>query len=247
MKILVCISHVPDTTTKVRFVDNDSRLDTGGIQWIINPWDELALTRALELKDQGLVNAVDVVNVGNAQTEATLRKALATGADQAWRLDAEPQDTFQTASVLAAWLKEQAYDIILTGISSSDYNGGAMGVMLAELTGLNSIASVTSLSIQDGKITLSRDMEGGQEVLETMAPVVVIVQKGIALEPRIPSMRGIMQARQKPLQVVGVNLPQARLAHDRFRLPQAKGGCRMIDPENLQELVRLLKEESRVL
>lgn len=247
MKILVCISNVADTTTKVKFTDGDTRLDPTGVQWIINPWDELALTRALELKDQGAVTEVDVVNVGSSVTEATLRKALATGADKAWRIDADPVDALQTAAVLAAWLKTQSYDIILSGVSSSDYNGGAMGAMLAVYMKLPSIAAVSKLDIIDGHARVHREIDGGQEVVDVTAPFLAIVQKGIAMEPRIPSMRGIMQARQKPLEVIATVLPPAKAEHLHFILPKPKGACKMIDPERPEELLRLLREEARVL
>ncbi len=241
------MSNVPDTTTKVRFTDGNTRLDAAGIQWIINPWDELALTRALELKDAGAISAVEVINVGPALTEATLRKALAIGADKAWRIDAETADGYQVAQLLAQWLKDQAFDILLAGVESSDYNSSGVGIMLAALAGIPSVSNVSGLSIEGGQVILKREIEGGQQQLKAHGPFLAVVQKGIALEPRIPSMRGIMTARTKPLEVVPAHPVAARTAYQAFSLPQPKGSCRMVDPEQPDELFRLLHEEARVI
>jgi len=247
MKLLICISNVPDTTTKIRFTDNNSRLDESGIQWIINPWDELALTRAMELKDAGAVNEVHVINVGPALTEATLRKALAVGADKAFRIDAAVQDGYQVAALLAAWLKEHPYDMVLTGIESSDFNSSGVGVMVAELAGLPCVPGISGMEIQGGDVSLRREIEGGQQQLSVKGPFLAIVQKGIAKEPRIPSMRGIMMARSKPLEVVQAPAGEARLTYLSYTLPQPKGACRMVDPEQAGELIRLLHEEAKVI
>jgi electron transfer flavoprotein beta subunit len=247
MKILVCMSNVPDTTTKVRFTENNTSLDTSGIQWVINPWDELALTRAIELKEAGAVSRVDVINVGPSLTEATLRKALAVGADGAFRIDAQPGDGFEVATLLAGWIKENPYDIILSGIESSDYNSAAVGVMTAELAGMASVSSVTRLEIENGQLILQREIEGGQQKLKVNAPVLAVVQKGIAKEPRIPAMRGIMMARQKPLQVLPATSAEARSKTLQYKLPEPKGSCKMLDPEQAELLFKLLHEEAKVL
>lgn len=247
MKIIVCMSNVPDTTTKIRFKDDNTNLDTSGVQWIINPWDELALTRALELKDAGAVGQVDVVNVGPSLTEATLRKALAVGADKAYRIDAEPADGLQAATLLAGWLKENPYDIVLTGIESSDFNSSGVGVMIAELAGLKSVSSVTKLDIADSKVTLNREIEGGQQKLGVATPFLAVVQKGIAIEPRIPAMRGIMMARKKPLEAVPAELPPPPAKYISYELPRPKGECKLIDAEQPGELFRLLHEEAKVI
>lgn len=241
------MSNVPDTTTKVRFTDGNTRLDAAGIQWIINPWDELALTRALELKDAGAITQVEVINVGPAATEATLRKALAIGADKAWRIDADTADGFQVAQLIADWLKGQSYDIVLAGIESSDYNSSGVGVMLASLAGIPSVSNVSGLNIENAQVTLKREIEGGQQQLRISGPFLAVVQKGIALEPRIPSMRGIMMARTKPLEVATGQAASARTGYVSFSLPQPKGSCRMVDPEQPDELFRLLHEEARVI
>lgn len=247
MRILVCISNVPDTTTKVRFTDGNTKLDAGGIQWIINPWDELALTRALELKDAGAVTQVEVINVGPALTEATLRKALAIGADKAYRIDAETADGYQVASLLGSWIKHNPFDIVLAGIESSDYNSSGVGVMAAELSGLASVSNVSGLEIEGGKVILKREIDGGQQKVRVNGPFLAVVQKGIAKEPRIPSMRGIMMARSKPLEVVSAAPDDARTVYHSFGLPQPKGACTMVDPEQPDELFRLLHNEAKVI
>jgi len=248
MKILICISNVPDTTTKVRFTDNNTQFDTNGVQWIINPWDELALTRAIELRESaGNVEKITVLNVGPKETENTLRKALAVGADNAIRVDANPVDAYDTAFQLSEVIRQGEYDIIMCGIESSDYNGNAVGGMLAEILDYPSISSVSKIDIENGNLTVQREIDGGQEVLETKLPLVAIVQKGIAINPRIPAMRGIMMARQKPLEVKEpVSCEDLTTFHD-YELPKPKGACKMVSADDMSELVRLLHEEAKVI
>lgn len=245
MKILVLISNVPDTTTKIRFTGDNTAFDANGVQWIINPWDELALTRAVELKEAGAVEKITVANVGAQITEPTLRKALAVGADDAVRIDAEPKDAFTVAKQIAEVAKD--YDIILAGIEASDYNGSAVGGMLAELLDFNSVSAVSGLNIENGELIINREIDGGSQVLTVAAPVVLIVQKGIAKEPRIPAMRGIMMARKKPLNVIAAIDVEAKTTLVDFELPPPKAACKMIDEENAKELIALLHEEAKVL
>ena len=249
MNILVCISNVPDTTTKIRFTDNNTTFDNTGVQWIINPWDELALTRALELKEAsgGSIEKITVINVGPQASEPTIRKALAIGADDAVRIDAEATDGYSVASHLASYLKDNAFDIILCGIDSSDYNGSLVGGMLAEFLDMPSVSSVSKLDIEGGEIKLNREIDGGSEVLATETPFVAVVQKGIALEPRIPSMRGIMMARKKPLNVVAGAGEDALTEFVSYEMPPAKAACKMVDAENVKELVDLLHNEAKVI
>jgi len=249
MKILICISNVPDTTTKIRFVDNNTAFDTNGVQWIINPWDELALTRALELKEAsgGAIEKVSVISVGPQGAEPTIRKALAIGADDAIRVNAEPADAYGVAFQISEAVKDLGYDIIITGIESSDYNGAAIGGMLAEFLGFPSVSSVSKIDIEGGNVNLKREIDGGSEVVATQLPFVAVIQKGIALEPRIPSMRGIMMARKKPLNIVeGVTVETMTEFVD-YELPPAKAACKMVDPENMKELVDLLHTEAKVI
>ena len=247
MKVLICISNVPDTTTKIRFNADNTAFDTAGIQWIINPWDELALTRALELKETtgGTIEKITVVAVGLKDAEPTLRKALAIGADDAVRIDAEPKDAFFVAEQLAQVAKD--YDIILCGIEASDYNGSAVGGMLSEFLNIPSVSSVSKLIIENGDVKVNREIDGGSETLSTEVPFVAIVQKGIALEPRIPSMRGIMMARKKPLNVLPAVETEALTEFVSYELPPAKAACKIVDAENVKELVNLLHNEAKVI
>ncbi len=249
MNILVCISNVPDTTTKIRFTDNDTRFDVSGVQWIINPWDELALTRALELKEAsaGAIDKISVISVGPKECEPTLRKALAIGADDAIRIDGEANDAYNVSFELSEYLKESPYDLILCGIDSSDYNGSLVGGMLSEFLDYTSISSVSKLDIEGGNVTINREIDGGSEVLNAELPLVAIVQKGIAFEPRIPSMRGIMMARKKPLIVIPAASGEEQTTFEKFELPPPKAACKMVDAENPKELIDLLHNEAKVL
>lgn len=249
MKILICISNVPDTTTKIRFVNDNTAFDTNGVQWIINPWDELALTRALELKETtgGAIEKVTVINVGTRDTEPTLRKALAIGADDAIRVNAEPKDAYFVAYQISEAVKNEGYDMIIAGIDSSDYNGAAVGGMLAEFLGVPSVSSVSSIEVEGGNISLKREIDGGSEVIGTQLPFVAIIQKGVAIEPRIPSMRGIMMARKKPMNIVEPVEVDPLTEFVSYELPKAKAACKMVDPENMKELVNLLHTEAKVI
>ncbi len=249
MKILVCISNVPDTTTKIRFNSDMTEFDSSGVQWIINPWDELALTRALELKEQsgGAIEKVTVLNVGTKDAEPTIRKALAIGADDAFRIDTEAKDSFQVAEELAAFVKDNPYEVVLCGIDSSDYNGSMVGGMLAEFLEVPSITAVSGMDIENGEVKVKREIDGGQQHLSSELPFIAVVQKGIAIEPRIPSMRGIMMARKKPLQVVESSNQPELTDHKSFEKPEAKPSCKMIEEDNIEELVNILRDELKVI
>ncbi len=249
MKLAVCLGNVPDTTTKVKFTNNNTAFDKTGVQWIINPWDELALTRAIELKEDSgnPVDTVTVITVGLVDAEPTIRKALAIGADNANRIDAEPTDAYAVAAQLAEHFKKNDFDIILCGIESSDYNGFAVGGMLAEFLDYPSVSAVSSLAITGNDIEVTRDIDGGKEIVQVAPPFVAVVQKGIAKEPRIPAMRGIMMARKKPLEVVESASVEAMTEFAGFEPPKSKPPCKMIDAENVKELVELLQNEAKVL
>ena len=249
MRIIICISNVPDTTTKIKLTADSRSIDLNGVQWIINPWDELALTRALELREvqPPVITQVTVITVGKADTEPTLRKALAVGADDAIRIDEAATDAFSVASHLAEALRQEQYDIILCGIESSDHNGAAVGGMLAELLGIPSVSSVSSLALEEGSISLSREIDGGKETIALNGPFVGIVQKGIAIVPRIPSMRGIMTARTKPLKVVPASASKIFTSITGYALPAPKASCHMVPADQMKELVRLLHEEAKVI
>lgn len=249
MKILVCISNVPDTTTKIKLGSDSASIDYSGVQWILNPWDELALTRALELMEAsaGAIEKVDVVGVGDALAEPTLRKALAIGANEAFRIDVPALDSYSTAAELAAFAAGKGYDLILAGIESSDFNGNAVGGMFAEMIGYQSFSAVSGLDWKEGSFVLKREIDGGFQQIKVDLPAVLIVQKGIALDPRIPSMRGIMMSRTKPFQVIEGVKKAASSTMLSFSMPPAKAACKMIPEDNAGELINLLKNESKVL
>ncbi len=245
MKILVCITHVPDTTSKIAFTDNDTKFDTSGVQFIIGPYDDYALARAVELKEAS-GGTITVLNVGGAETEPTIRKALAIGADEAIRVNTEPTDSFYVAQQIAAVAKDGGYDLILMGRESIDFNGGMVHGMVGELLNMPSISPVMTLDIDGGKATMTREIEGGTEKLEVSLPFVAGCQEPIA-EWKIPNMRGIMSARTKPLNVVEPQDVAPATTLQQFELPPAKGSVKMIDADNVSELVDLLKNEAKVL
>jgi electron transfer flavoprotein beta subunit len=245
MKFLVCITQVPDTTTKISFTPDKKAFNPTGVQFIINPYDEIALTRALELKE-ALGGTVTAINVGLTNTEPNLRKALAIGADDAIRVNAETSDAYFVAFQIAEIAKKNGYDVILTGKESIDFNGGQVPTMLGELMGIASVSVATKLDINGTVATLEREIDGGKEVLETKLPFVAGAQKGMA-EPRIPNMRGIMTARTKPLVVFEPAACDMLSNSVLFDLPTAKGECKMIDPNNVAELVNLLHTEAKAI
>jgi electron transfer flavoprotein beta subunit len=249
MKILVCISNVPDTTTKIKFVENFTKLDTTGIQWVINPWDELSLTRALELKDDASsgITQVTVAHVGLAGSEPTIRKALAIGADDAIRVNADPVDAYFVTAQLAEVIRANPYDIILCGIESSDYNGSTVGGMLSEFLGIPSVSAVSSLKIENGGVVITREIDGGKETLTVPIPFVAIVQKGIAKEPRIAAMRGIMMARTKPLKITEPAAIEPMTEVVQFEMPKPRTACKFIDPEHPKQLIELLQNEAKII
>jgi len=248
MKILVCISHVPDTTSKINFTEGDTKFDTNGVQFVINPNDEFGLTRAMWFKEkQGA--SVDVVNVGGAETEPTLRKALAIGADKAIRVNAEATDGFFVARQLAAVVKEGGYDLVIAGRESIDYNGGMVPGMLAELTGANFVNTCIGLEIDGTAATAEREIDGGKETSTTSLPLVIGGQKGLVEESdlRIPNMRGIMMARKKPLNVIDPVDAGKETAAVKFEKPAPKGAVKLVDAENIDELINLLHNEAKVI
>jgi electron transfer flavoprotein beta subunit len=249
MKILVCISNVPDTTTKVKFIEADTKLDSTGVQWVINPWDELSLTRALELKDDATtgVKSVTVAHVGPATSEPTIRKALAIGADDAIRINAEPADGYFVAAQLAEVIKKEQFDIILCGIESSDFNGSVTGGMIAEFLGIPSVSAVSGIKIENGKAVITREIDGGREVVSVPVPFVGIVQKGIAKEPRIAAMRGIMMARTKPVKLYEPIAVEPMTKILVFEKPSPRSACKYIDAENPKLLIDLLQNEAKII
>lgn len=248
MKILVCISHVPDTTSKINFTDGDTKFDTNGVQFVINPNDEFGLTRAMWFKEkQGA--SVDVINVGGPETEPTLRKALAIGADTAIRVNTPATDGFAVAKQLANVAKDGGYDLIIAGRESIDYNGGMVPGMLAQLLGANFVTNCISLEVDGTNAKAVREIDGGKETVSTTLPLVIGGQKGLVEESdlRIPNMRGIMQARQKPLNVVEPVDATKETSTVKFEKPEPKGAVKLVSPDNLDELVNLLHNEAKVI
>lgn len=247
MKILVLLSQVPDTTARIAFTDGNTKFDTNGVTFIVNPYDEwYALVRALELKEAAGAGSVTTITVGGADTEATIRKGLAIGADEAVRVDIQPTEALQVAEQVAAYAKDKGFDLILAGKETIDYNGAQVGGMVAELLDLPYIPLVGKLDISGTTATVERDVPGGVEVLEVALPAVLSAAKGMA-EQRIPNMRGIMAARTKPLTV----LPGAttdNVAHTAlFELPPPKGAVKMISAEDAGKLIELLHTEAKVI
>lgn len=248
MKVLVCISHVPDTTSKINFTNNNQEFDKNGVQFVINPYDEFGLTRALWIKEkQG--GSITVINVGRQETEPTLRKALAIGADDAIRIDADPVDGYYVATQIAAVVKENNYDLVIAGRESIDYNGGQVPGMIAAMLKWPFINACVGMEIEGDKASLTREIDGGKEKLSASFPMVIGGQKGLVEEKdlRIPNMRGIMSARSKPLQVKEAGEAAIKTKVGTFEKPAPKGNVKMIDPANMDELVSLLHNEAKVI
>ncbi len=245
MKILVCITHVPDTTSKINFKDNNTKFDSTSVQYIIGPYDDYALARAIEIKE-ATGATVTVLNVGTAETEPTIRKALAIGADDAIRINAEPTDSFFVATQIADQASAGSFDLILMGRESIDYNSGVVHAMVGELLGIPSVSPVMKLDLEGTTAKLAREIEGGKEHLEVNLPFVAGCQEPIA-EWKIPNMRGIMSARTKPLKVVEAKAVDSGVSTIKYELPPPKGAVKMIPADNVAELVTLLKNEAKVL
>jgi electron transfer flavoprotein beta subunit len=247
MKILVCISKTPDTTAKIAFTDNNTKFDSNGVQWIINPYDEwYALVRAIELKEKDASTVIHLITVGGADAEPIIRKALALGGDEAFRVNADNHDSYYIASQIAAIAKQGSYDLVFTGKETIDYNGSSIGGMVAELLDLPYVSLATKFELSGTKATITREIEGGEEINEVDLPLVVSAQKGMA-EQRIPNMRGIMAARTKPLKVSEPVSVTELTSVTNFGLPPAKAGVKLVPADNVEELARLLNEEAKAI
>ena len=248
MNVLVCISNVPDTTSKINFKEDNTAFETQGVQFIINPNDEFGLTRAVWLQ-QKVAAKVTVVTVGNASCEPILRKCLAIGADQAIRINAEPQDGFEVAAQLTALCQTNSYDLIIAGRESIDYNGGMVGGMLATNLNMPYVANCIQLDIEGAKLQLQREIDGGKESLQASLPIVIGAQKGLVEEKDliIPNMRGIMQARQKPLEVIPPIETETATTVEIFEKPAEKGRVKLINADDIDGLIDLLENEAKVL
>ncbi|PZX65851.1 electron transfer flavoprotein subunit beta/FixA family protein [Hydrotalea sandarakina] len=247
MKILVCISKTPDTTAKIAFKNNNTQFEDAGVQWIINPYDEwYALVRAIELKEKDPSAVLHLITVGGADCDAIIRKALALGGDEAMRIDLETDDAYTIATQIATVAKEGNYDLIFTGKETIDYNGSAIGGMIAAELNIPYISLATQFELNGSEAKVTREIEGGEEVDVVNLPAVISCQKGMA-EQRIPNMRGIMAARTKPLKVLNAVATEALTHIVAFELPPAKAGVKLVPADNVEELVRLLHEEAKVI
>ena len=248
MNIVVCISSVPDTTSKINFTENNTKFDSSGIQFVINPNDEFGLTKAMVLKEAN-GGTVKVITVGNTSTEPIIRKTLAIGADSAIRINKTATDSYTTALEIANYLKENPADLIIAGKESLDYNGGAVPAMIAEMLDLPFVNACNGLEIAGTDAIVSREIDGGKENLSASLPLVIGGQKGLVEESalRIPNMRGIMQARSKPLEVIEASTLEDFTTSISFEKPLEKGACRLVDAENVAELVNLLHNEAKVI
>ena len=248
MKILVCISHVPDTTSKINFTNGDSEFDTNGVQFVINPNDEFGLTRAIWFQEQQGAT-VTVANVGGPETEPTLRKALAIGANEAIRVNATPADGFFVAKQLAEVIKNGAYDVIIAGKESLDYNGGMVPGMIAGILGYNFVNSCTEIKMEGSNVKAIREIDGGKETVSTTLPIIIGAQKGLVEEKdlRIPNMRGIMTARTKTLTVLEAVAASVNTKAIKFEKPAPKSAVKLVAADNLDELIHLLHNEAKVI
>ncbi len=245
MKILVCISNVPDTTTKITFTNDNTQFNTAGVQFIVNPYDEIALSRAIELCEGGK-GTVTVINVGEIATEPTIRKALAIGADDAVRIDASPRDAYFTAFQIAEYAKSNDFDMILCGRESIDYNGSQVAAMIGEFMDIPSISIIKKLDFDGTTATIDREIEGGKEIISVTGKFVASCAEGTA-EAKIPNMRGIMSARTKPLQVIAAQEIEELGKVTKFETPTPRGTVKLIAAENAEELISLLHTEAKVI
>lgn len=247
MKILVCISPVPDTTSKIAFSDNNTQFVTQGLTMVINPYDEwYALVRALELKEANIAKSITLVSVGGADTEAVMRKALALGGDEAVRIDYDSKDPYVIANQIVAYAKNENFDLILTGKETTDYNNGSVGAMIAALLDQNYIGFASKLDISSNTATVNQEIDGGEQTVTCPLPLVVSCQKGMA-EARIPNMRGIMAARTKPLNVISGADVQALTSITSYEMPAAKTGVKLFTLDQVDELVAALHNDAKVI
>jgi electron transfer flavoprotein beta subunit len=246
MKILVCISNVPDTTTKIEFQNGDTEFKSAGVQFIINPYDEwYALVRALELKET-LGGDVTIIHIGGADSEPTIRKGLAIGADNAVRINGDAPDAFYVADQIAEYATKNNFDLILVGKETINYNGSSVGAMVAGIMDLPFVALANKLDVNGTTAVMEHDIDGGTEVVECAMPLVISCAKGMA-EQRIPNMRGIMAARTKPLEVIEPKNSEKLTSITKYELAQGRVACKYIDANNPEELIALLHNEAKVI
>ncbi len=248
MKILVCISSVPDTTSKINFIENETKFDKSGVQYIINPNDEFGLTRAIWLKgNEGC--EVHVISVGGVDTDPILRKALAIGADQAFRVDTNPTDANQVAKEISDFVKDKEYNLIIAGRESIDYNGGMVPGMIATLINANYVSNCVSLEVSQLNFKATRETDGGKEEISGTLPLVIGGQKGLVEESDliIPNMRGIMMSRKRPLTIIEAKFQKSQTKTVKYEKLPPKSEVKLVNPENINDLIDLLHNEAKVI
>ena len=245
MKVLVCVSNVPDTTTKITFSGDNTQFNTAGVQYILNPYDEIALARAIELTEGGK-GTVTIIHVGELSSEPTIRKALAIGADNAVRINAAPRDAYFVAAQIADYAKDKGFEMILTGRESIDYNGSQLASMIGEFMDIPSISIIKKLEIDGNQASLIREIEGGKGMLQVSFPFVASCAEGVA-EAKIPNMRGIMSARTKPLEVIEASSIEKLVDFQTYSIPAARGSVTMLGADETEKLVDLLHTKSKVI
>ena len=245
MKILLCASKTPDTTTKIAFTSDKKSIETSGVQYILNPYDDHGLAKAMELKEKHSAT-LTVIHVGDASGEAILRRCLAFGADEAIRINAEPADAYFVAQEIANSVKGESFDLVVTGRESIDFNGNKVCDMLGEMLGIPSVGFVTDIQLDGGKATLKRFIDGGNEKLEVSLPVAISATKELA-EPRIPNMRGIMTSRSKPIKTIEPSSTETPVELVQFEPPVKKSSVTMIDASEAGKLIEILHNEEKVI
>ena len=245
MKILVCVSNVPDTTTKITFTNDNTQFNNEGVQFILNPYDEIALSRAIELAEGGK-GIVTVIHVGEVASEPTIRKALAIGADEAVRINAKPRDAYFVAHQIATYAKDKNFDLIFTGRESIDYNGAQVAAMVGACLDIPSISIIKNISLNDSNATIEREIEGGKEIIQVPMPLIASCAEGVAI-PKIPNIRGIMSARTKPLQVIEPTDVAKLLSFTKFSTPAPRGAVEMLSTDEVDKLVNLLHTQAKVI
>jgi electron transfer flavoprotein beta subunit len=239
MKILVCISCVPDTTSKVSFTD-DNKFNKENIQFIIGPYEDYALARAVELKEKNSEIDISILNVGLSENDPLLRKGLAIGADRAYRINSEPNNSNFVAHNIASFIKKNNFDLVLMGKESIDYNSGLVHYLSGALLDIQTFNPVTYLEIDNNNVIIKRETESGIEKIKASLPLILGCQEPIA-EWKIPNMRGIMNARTKELSVIEPISVQSSLKHKKYSLPPEKEEIKYVDKDNLEVLINELK------
>ncbi|MCF6269557.1 MAG: electron transfer flavoprotein subunit beta/FixA family protein [Melioribacteraceae bacterium] len=248
MKIVVCVNHVPDTATKISISSDQKTIDTTGVTYVLNPYDEIAIEEALKTKE-AIGGEVIALSLGNDSNKESLRKALAMGADSAVLLKGNSSlDSIVTANALATEIISQDSKLVFMGKQSVDYDSSIMGQLVASLLDYNIVSNATSFSIDGDKIIAEREIEGGKESIETSLPAIVTAQKGLN-EPRYASLKGIMTAKRKTIEEKDIEISESHVVVNIMKKPEEKAAGKIVgeDASAVPELVHLLKEEAKII